>query len=109
MNQLAIDFTPRDVGAMAANQCLDKAERVAAFDTEGARFFILGYLQKHGQQSGEVLTDACKDAGFKPHDDRAFGSLFSSLARQNLIRTVGFCERRKGNGTAGGRVWGLCR
>lgn len=37
--------------------------------------------------------------------DRAFGQLFRVLARRGDIRCVGYCERRKGHGTAGGRVW----
>lgn len=110
MTQLALTLDePRARGDTAAARCLDKAERVSDFDTEGARFYILGYLQKHGQQSGETLTNAAKNAGFVPHDDRAFGPIYAGLVRKNFIRCVGYCERQKGNGTAGGRVWGLVR
>lgn len=106
MNQLAIDFSaPREAGREAADRCADKAEKVADWDREGASKFILSQLHRHGQMSGEKLTDAAKSVGFRPHDDRAFGSIYQTLVRKNLIRCVGYCEREKGNGTAGGRVW----
>jgi hypothetical protein len=41
--------------------------------------------------------------------DRAFGAVFSVLARQNRIRRVSFCARRRGHGTAGGSVWAVVR
>lgn len=104
--QLAIDFTePRAEGERLGNLSTDKAERVADFDSVGAGKFILGWLHRHGNVSGEALTNAAKEHGYHPHDDRAFGSVFGSLSRKGLIRCVGFCEREKGHGTAGGRVW----
>lgn len=104
--QLAIDFTaPREAGRIAAEACAEKAERVASFDTVGAGRFILSQLHRHGQMSGEALTDAAKTAGFRPMEDRAFGAVFQRLVRANQIRCVGFCLRAKGHGTAGGRVW----
>jgi hypothetical protein len=35
--------------------------------------------------------------------------VFGRLSRRGVIRTVGFCMRAKGHGTAGGRIWGLCQ
>jgi hypothetical protein len=99
----------RAVGEEAAQACADKAERVADFDTEGAGRFILGWLARYGQMSGEQLVNAAQEHGHRPHDARAFGSVFSTLSRKNLIRCVGYCEREKGHGTAGGRLWGLVR
>lgn len=99
----------RAIGEEAAQACTDKAERVADFDGEGARTFVLGWLRRHGPMSGEALTDACKAHGFRPHDDRAFGAVFGVLVRRNEIRCVGSCERTKGHGTAGGRVWAVVR
>ena len=55
--------------------------------------------------SGEDLVDRCIDAGYKPEDQRAFGAVFAGLSRAGVIRCVGFAMRRKGNGTAGARLW----
>jgi hypothetical protein len=108
--QLSIDFeAAREAGSEAAARCAAKAVRVASFDTEGARQFILGWLRTHGATPGEVLTNAAKENGFRPHDDRAFGAVYGALSRQNLIRCVGSCDRVKGHGTAGGRVWAVVR
>lgn len=95
----------RAAGEQAGNACLDKAQRVADFDSAGASAFILRRLQAMGPQSGESLTNAAKAAGFVAHDDRAFGPVFGSLSRRGQIRCVGYCDRAKGHGTAGGRVW----
>lgn len=100
-------LSARDAGEEAGAACLAKAERVAQFDTEGARSFILACLAERGKTSGEALTDAAKAVGYVPHDDRAYGPVYASLRRRNLIRCVGFCERLKGHSTAGGRVWEL--
>lgn len=102
-------LSPREQGLVAAAQCEAKAERVAEFDAEGARRFVLGYLARHGHQPGEAIVNAAREYGHRPHDDRAFGSVFAVLAKRNQIRVVGSCERAKGHGTAGGRLWGLVR
>jgi hypothetical protein len=108
--QLAIDFdAARAEGERQGDLCAAKAEKVSDFDSEGAGRFILSQLVRHGDMSGEALTDAAKSAGFRPHDDRAFGAVFQRLSRQGQIRTVAFCLRAKGRGTAGGRIWGLVR
>lgn|SRR4051812_26637212 len=96
MIQIAMDLS---------TACADKAERVAEFDRKGAADFILGWLRRHGPLPGEDCTDAAKAHGFHPHDDRAFGAVYGALVRRNLIRHAGYCERRKGHGTAGGRIW----
>lgn len=58
--------------------------------------------------SGERLTEMCKLAGIvPPNGDRAFGAVYSSLAKKGLIQKVGTCLREKGNGTSGGNIWGL--
>jgi hypothetical protein len=106
MTQVAIDFTaPRDLGDVAGRACADKAERTTAFDTAAAGRFVLATLIKNGETPGELLTDLARKAGHVPHDDRAFGVVFKMLAKERAIRCVGYCERRKGHGTAGGRVW----
>ena len=113
MSQLAIDFTAaRAEGSRMADLALDKAEK-QGFDTEGAGKFVLGWLARHGQQSGEQLVDAAMQHGFRPKEARAFGAVFSTLSRRGQIRCVGFCMREKGHGTAGvatrrTRYPGLC-
>lgn len=107
MNQLSIDFTPREIGRAAADSCLRNAEEIADFDREGCRKFILGWLVRFGPQPGETLTDEAKKHGFRPHDDRAFGAVYSALVRRGEIRCVGSCPREKGHSTAGGRIWSV--
>jgi hypothetical protein len=56
---------------------------------------------------GETLVEMARLLGCRPKDDRAFGPVFQSLVRRGLIRQVGWCERRKGHGSPGGRIWAL--
>ena len=74
---------------------------------EAARSFVLAYLARHGPTAGEILTLRCRDAGIRPHDDRAFGPVYFSLARERRIERVGAIRRERGHGTAGGSVWAL--
>ncbi len=99
--------TSRDSGTRAGRACQAKAERVANFDSKAAGEFMLRHLGRRGDTSSEILVEVCKIAGYKPHDDRAFGPVIAGLARRKLIRQVGSCSRKRGNGTAGGRVWAL--
>jgi len=75
--------------------------------TARASRFVLDYLGAHGASSGEVITDACKAAGIRAHDDRAMGPVFMSLSRAGLIEKAGFCVRNKGHATGGGNIWRL--
>ena len=97
---------PRERGREAAERCADKAGR-DGFDVGAAQAFVRAWLARHGKQSGEDLVDAAVAAGHAPHDGRAFGPVFAGLVRQRVIECAGYCERRKGHGTAGGRVWRL--
>jgi hypothetical protein len=101
--------TPREKGAEAAEACLDKACEVAAFDADGAAKFIHEWVVRHGDTRGETLVDEAVKQGFRPHDSRAFGPVISALIRSGQIRCVGYCERTKGHGTAGGRIYGVVR
>lgn len=109
--QLAFELiAPRQRGDTAARACADKAERKTSFSVESACVFVLDFLVKHGHSRGEDIVDAAaKTSRFDltPHDARAWGQVFATLVRRNKIRCVGYCERRKGNGTAGGRIWML--
>lgn len=118
MSQLSLDLEPpavsrppalleaaRAEGDRLGNLAADKAEQAEPEFRDLAKAFILKYLETHGVSSSELLTDACKLAGIKPPDDRAFGPVYAALSRDNQIAFAGFCERRKGHGTAGGRLW----
>jgi hypothetical protein len=107
MNQMSIDFDARQAGETAAVACHDKAVSIQPTFSEVAETVILAHLRANGDTAGEVLTDIAVAHGARPHDQRAFGAVFSRMSRRGLIRTVGFCMREKGHGTAGGRIWGL--
>lgn len=108
MNQHALDFdAARATGDAAATACMRKARKIDPDFSEKAEAAILAHLRSVGNCSCEVLTDAAMANGVRCHDARAFGAVFRGLARRGLIRTVGYCMRSKGHGTAGGRVWGL--
>lgn len=85
-------------GEQAMNACLAKAE-VEGFDTEGARRFVLSWLQNNGPALAEDAVDAAMVAGYVPHDERAFGGIFRSLSARNLIRRVGYAQARKCHGS----------
>ena len=97
------DFGP--LFAQPAAACTAKAERVAGFDTAAAKAAILDLLADGRPRSGEELVDHCIRSGIVPHDQRAFGSVFGRLSQDGKIEAVGYTERRKGHGTAGGRIW----
>jgi hypothetical protein len=96
-----------EIGHDMAALCADKAERTSDFSTEAARQFVLGWLRANGATRGETLTLEAKAAGHVPPDDRAFGAVFGVLSARKQIRQVGHCDRARGHGTAGGRIWAL--
>ena len=98
-------MTP-DQSGMAV--CFAKAKQIDPDFSAKAEAAILAHLQAVGQCPGEDLTEIAKAHGAIPQDDRAFGAVYQSLSRRGLIKTVGFCLRKRGNGTAGGRIWGIC-
>ena len=71
---------------------------------EKAKAAILRHLRDHGACSGEVLTDIAQAYGARCDGAQAFGAVFQGLARQGLIRKVGYAPRAKGHG-APGPVW----
>ena len=95
----------RSAGQAAAEACTSKAERVSGFDTAAARAAVLKLLADGVARSGEQLVDHCLRLGIVPHDARAFGSVFGTLARNGLIEAVGHAARRKGHGTSGAKMW----
>ena len=92
--------------AKARDEAMDRVERNAGDDFRlRARRFIFNFLSQRGPHSSEEVTNACKDAGIIPHDDRAFGPVYMSLCRDRVIVKCGQCVRKKGHGTAGGNIW----
>lgn len=95
----------RQAGDAAGAACQAKAE-AAGFDADAARAAVIELLREAGRpMSGEELVDRVQERGLVPHDARAFGAVFGTLARRGLIEAVGFAARRKGHGTAGARMW----
>lgn len=95
----------RAQGRALGEECLAKAGRTAGFDARAAAAFMRSHLHAHGAVSSEDLVDAAKRAGHVPHDDRAFGPVIAGMARRGEIFQAGTCLRKRGNGTAGGRLW----
>ena len=110
MQQLTLDES-RSAGQVGMAISLEAATRRDPDFAAKASEAILRHLSACPglQASGEDLVDVARAHGAVPHDDRAFGAVFQSLSRRGLIRTVGFCLRKKGHMGAGGRVWGLCQ
>jgi len=109
-DQIPISFeASREAGRAASEACTAKALRSDPTFVQKAQEAILAHLRVVGQASGESLVDIAIASGARCQDARAFGAVFSGLARKNKIRTVGFCLRSKGHGTSGGRLWGLVR
>lgn len=109
MKQATMDLAPPDiataraVGEVAAQLATDKAERNAPGFVARAEHHVLAKLAT-GPASGEDITDFVHQfLEFK--DGRAMGTVYASMNRRGLIRIVGDCDRRKGNGTGGGHIW----
>ena len=98
-------------GEAGMGRALDAAERDDAAFSVKAQTAILAHLANAPgrQAAGEDLVDAAINAGARCRDARAFGGVFQSLSRRGLIRTVAYTVRKKGHGTAGGRIWALCQ
>jgi hypothetical protein len=95
----------RATGALAEQACVGKARRTKGFDVDGALEWTVRLLKIDGPTSGEDLVEKLKTRGFVGHDDRCFGAVFGTLSRRKQIRCVGYCARKRGHGTAGGRIW----
>ncbi len=97
----------RAAGQEAADRCAARAQRQDPTFRERAEAFVLQYLKANGVSSSELITDAAKLAGIRPLEDRAFGVVYREPARANKIAFAGYCIRRKGHATSGGRLWRL--
>ena len=107
MDQPSLDFTTvtrlRDRAMQQVGQHAEDYE--PGFGSRAADLILR--LLESGPMSGEDLSLACKQAGVKPHDDRAFGPVYMVLARRGLIKKVGTVKRLRGHNTGGGNVWAL--
>jgi hypothetical protein len=99
------DARARGAAGMASVEA--HAERVADFDPQAAGVTLIEHLRAHGNTPGEQLVMACRAAGHRPHDDRAFGGVFQRLRRQGRIESVATIARRRGKGADGGHVYRL--
>jgi hypothetical protein len=106
MTQLALNLDlARRLGTAAILRAQVRAEHASPSFTQRAAGFIAAYLEQHGPLPGELLTDLAKAAGHVPPDDSAFGAVYKMLVREGRIQQAGWCDRRKGHGTGGGRIW----
>lgn len=69
--------------------------------------FVRNYLSDGRHEVGEIIVDAAKEAGIKPHNDKAFGPVFMMMSRSGEIIRVGFKPRRKGHLAPGASIWRL--
>ena len=83
------------------------ADNAGPLFIELAKAFVPAYLAEHGATSAEDLTDACKADGIVPHNDKAFGCVYSQLSRSGSIRSCGTVKRRKGHASGSCNVWEL--
>ena len=85
--------------------------QLQGFDTEQARAFVLAHLAKHGPTPREDLVEAADRTGraeLFALDQRAWGSVFKTLAGRHQIRCLrADLPRKRGRGTSGGRLWAV--
>ncbi|MBN9410853.1 MAG: hypothetical protein J0H69_17045 [Burkholderiales bacterium] len=99
--------------AQAAGQAGMQLSLLAALDrspdfAEVAKTAILRHLRDNGATAGEDLVEVARAHGAHAKDDRAFGGIFHSLSRKNLIRCLrSDLPRKRGHGTSGGKLWAL--
>ncbi len=96
--------------AQACGRAIAQATLAAAeakgFDSQGAARFILGWLDRFGDVSGEDLVEAAKAHGFRGKDDRCFGGVFIGLQNRGQIECIrSDLPRKRGHGTSGGRLY----
>lgn len=89
---------------------LERAERHQPDFASTAKAAILSHLEAVGQASGEDLVDVAIAHGAVPPDARAFGGIFQSLSRaKQIVCLRSDLPRKRGHGTSGGKLWGICQ
>lgn len=97
-------------GQLGMQRAAEAAERQDPDFRTKAAHAMLAHLRAAPlkQAAGEDLVDAALAAGAIPPDARAFGGIFLSLSRRNVIRCLrSDLPRKRGHGTSGGKLWGL--
>lgn len=103
-----VDTGPRERWRAERDEALETVQRNAGrVFLERATSFVVEFLQGKAAASGEEISLACKAAGIRPHDDRAFGAVYLRLCRAGQIEKCGQTRRLRGHGTAGGNLWRL--
>ena len=101
--------TARAVGEVGAQRATDKAERQDPGFSGRAEAAILARLAPKGSRaSSEDLTEHVKQVVGFEGGGQCLGSIYASMNRRGLIRIVGDCYRKRGNGTSGGHIWERC-
>lgn len=95
----------RKLGSQAGARSVDKAERADPAFRSRALDFIVKYIRKNGEATGENATLAAVLAGIRPHDERAFGPVYKEAISRGLIRVIGYVPRVRGHGSAGGKLY----
>lgn len=99
--------TARKLGTEAAERCTEKAAANDPMFRIRALEFIVAYVKKYGEVSGETATLAAVHAGIKPHDQRAFGAVYQQALREKQLRIVGSVKRVRGHGSDGGKLYAV--
>jgi uncharacterized protein YbjT (DUF2867 family) len=98
----------QEAGQHGMQISLQAAERHDPSFADRAKTAMLAHLRAVGQASGEDLVDVAIAHGCRAPDARAFGGVFQSLSRQNVIRCIrSDLPRKRGHGTSGGKLWEL--
>lgn len=89
---------------------MERVERNAGVPFATAAYnFVIDYLEEHPPTSCEVIVNACKRAGIKPHNDHAFGPVFLKLFKDGRTMKTGMTRRFKGHLAPGANIWTLRR
>jgi len=101
--------TARRLGEEQMQLALDAAMSTDPSFGARAYAFIVAYVREQaarlGGVSGEQVTLAARAAGIAPDDDRSFGAIYAKALRDGAIQVVGYCNRMRGHGGAGGRLY----
>jgi len=108
MSDQLLLFSARENRDIGMQRVLAAAQRRDQDFSEKAAHFILQFLKTYtGDYTGEEIVNAAKDAGITPHNDKAFGPVFSRLAQQKLIYKARYVARSKGHAAPGAVIWKL--
>jgi len=98
----------REARDKGMKQVLKNAEN-KGWNGDEAERFIIHRLSQPGYigETGETIVNAAKQVGIIPHNDKAFGPIFSRLVRRGTIKKDGYRPRTKGHAAPGAVIWVL--